>query len=43
MSKQESNLEAGTEFVSEENFADYILERDCYRAVSLQRQIPRAK
>lgn len=41
MSKQESNLEADTEFASDENFADYILEGVCHRAVSLQSQIPR--
>lgn len=41
MSKQESNLEADTEFASDENFADYILEGVRHRAVSLQSQIPR--
>jgi len=39
MSKQESNLEADAEFASEENFADYILEGVCHRAVSLQSQM----
>lgn len=33
-------MEAVTEFVSEENFADYILEVVCYRAASLQSEIP---
>lgn len=40
MSKQESNVEAVTEFAPEENFADYILEEVCHRAASLQSEIP---
>lgn len=41
MNKHESNLEADTEFASQEDFADYILEGGCHRAASLQSEIPR--